>query len=166
MARRRPRTELSKSTRENQERLVELLGASPDLTLRLVRIGPRGRIGVLLVAIAGLYDSAFVSEQVVAPIVACGRRDGLTRTSAVSMIEGALVTASEVRTVQTLNEIIDEVLAGNTAVLVDGAERALIVSSAAPPSRSVEEPDSEAIVRGPKVGFNEVLQTTSALIRQ
>lgn len=166
MPRRRSKEGISKAVEDNQTRVRDVLGTSPDVVCRLFGVGPRGRVRVLLVAIEGLYDPVFVSEQVVAPIQACGRETFLTRTNAFKHIAQALVSASDLQETASFDEAVDAVLSGNAVLFVEGSDHALIVPAADPPHRAIEQPGAETVVRGPKEGFNEVLQTTGALLRR
>lgn len=51
--------------------------------------------------------------------------------------------------------LIDEVLKGNTAILIDGMAKAMIVSSKNLPGRGVSEAETEVSVRGSKESFTE-----------
>lgn len=68
--------------------------------------------------------------------------------------------------VQSLDEVVDQVLAGPVALLVDGLDRAYLIDVRGYPSRSIEEPALEKVLRGPHDGFTETVIFNTALIRR
>lgn len=76
------------------------------------------------------------------------------------------INFTEVNVVDTYDEIVNKVLSGPLALLVDGEDRALIIDARVYPVRSPDEPDLEKVVRGSRDGFTETLVFNTALIRR
>lgn len=57
-------------------------------------------------------------------------------------------------------------LSGIFLLLIDGYAKALLIDSRTYPSRSVEEPEKDKVLRGSKDGFVETLVSNTALIRR
>jgi spore germination protein KA len=76
------------------------------------------------------------------------------------------VTIAQTKEVQIFAEVIDHVLAGEAVLLVDGETTAIVLSAKKWDHRSVEEPLSEAVIRGPRDGFTESIRTNTALLRR
>lgn len=64
-----------------------------------------------------------------------------------------------------LEELLKEVQEGSTALLAEGLPDALLVDTRHIEARSLEEPISEAVLRGPRIGFCESLEKNAALLR-
>lgn len=64
------------------------------------------------------------------------------------------------------DEVIKSVLEGQTVFLFDGHDTAVIIDNKAGEKRTLEEPTTEALIRGPRVGFREDISTNVALLRQ
>ncbi|QSX23345.1 spore germination protein [Priestia megaterium] len=77
-----------------------------------------------------------------------------------------LITTSHISHGQKMPEIIDHILSGDTVLLIDGMKQALFISLRGWDKRSVEEPATEAVVRGPREGFTESLRTNTSLLRR
>ncbi|MCX7614583.1 MAG: spore germination protein [Clostridiales bacterium] len=60
----------------------------------------------------------------------------------------------------------NQILSGNTIILIDGYPKFLIFETFGPESRSVSEPTSQTIVRGPKEGFTEKISTNISQLRR
>ena len=65
-----------------------------------------------------------------------------------------------------MDEIVDQVLSGLIAVVVEGAETAFIVDVRSYPGRTPMEPDTEKVVRGSRDGFVENIIINTALTRR
>ena len=67
---------------------------------------------------------------------------------------------------QQLSEVLEAILEGNTAIFIDGLDIAFIVDVKAWEKRAVAEPDTEAVVRGPREGFVETVNVNLTLLRR
>ncbi|WP_160726212.1 spore germination protein [Bacillus sp. USDA818B3_A] len=72
----------------------------------------------------------------------------------------------EVVTTPDLEEVIAQVLAGQTALVVEKGSKVVLIDSREYPIRSPQEPDIERVVRGPRDGFVETIVFNLALIRR
>ncbi|PLR85952.1 spore germination protein [Bacillus canaveralius] len=72
----------------------------------------------------------------------------------------------EVETTDDLNSAVDTVLAGPTALLVDGVDKVIMIDARTYPVRGPEEPDIERVVRGSRDGFVETIVFNTALTRR
>lgn len=72
----------------------------------------------------------------------------------------------EIEATDDLNKVVDMVLAGPTALIVDGIDQAILIDARTYPARNPEEPDTERVVRGSRDGFVETLVFNTALIRR
>jgi spore germination protein KA len=73
---------------------------------------------------------------------------------------------ASLKEVDNIATFIGEVLDGNVAVFYDNMGKILSVDFKAWNKRSIETPDTEAVLRGPKEGFNENFRTNTSLIRR
>lgn len=72
----------------------------------------------------------------------------------------------ELKMQNKLQDIINEVLDGNTLLLVDGFSDGFIVGAKLLPVRAVMEPPTDIAVKGPREGFIEDIKTNMALVRK
>ncbi|MEN0643152.1 spore germination protein [Alkalicoccobacillus gibsonii] len=72
----------------------------------------------------------------------------------------------ELSKAKDLDQVIEEVLAGPCALIVEGFSFAIIMDTREYPVRSPEEPDTEQVIRGSKDGFVETIVMNAALIRR
>ena len=67
---------------------------------------------------------------------------------------------------EDLNEVVDQVLAGPSALVVEGIDQMIIIDTRTYPVRSPEEPDLERVVRGSRDGFVETIVFNTSLTRR
>ncbi|MED3624134.1 spore germination protein [Neobacillus thermocopriae] len=81
------------------------------------------------------------------------------------ILKEKMISISSVNETTELDEVVSNVLKGNTVLLVDGVSKAIIFDSKGGDRRTVSEPTTESVVRGPREGFTEVIRTNTALVR-
>ena len=86
-------------------------------------------------------------------------------SSAKELIEKAL-SSIEASTDSDLSSIVKAVLSGQTAIICEKFNEALILDYRTYPSRGVDEPDKEKVLRGSHDGFVETIVFNTALIRR
>jgi len=111
-----------------------------------------------IIFIDSLCDKKAVAESVVKPLVKLKEKD----FSAISRA----VISTEIKNTCDLKEVINEILLGNSALLIDGEEKALIIEYKQFEKRPVTEPPTSVTLRGPREGFVENIVTNISLIRR
>src|SRR5690606_35876901 len=81
-------------------------------------------------------------------------------------VKDHVLTINEVSVQTNLVQIITAILSGESALLLEGEDQALICNTRGWEHRGIEEPATEAAVRGARVGFNEILRSNTAQIRR
>ena len=72
----------------------------------------------------------------------------------------------EITTEDDLNKVVDTVLSGPTALVIDGVDEVILIDARTYPVRGPEEPDTERVVRGARDGFVETIVFNTALTRR
>ncbi len=72
----------------------------------------------------------------------------------------------EVEVEDQYDKIVVSLLSGMFVLFVEGYEKAILIDSRTYPSRSVEEPEKDKVLRGSKDGFVETIVFNTALIRR
>ena len=93
------------------------------------------------------------------------KEDFKSISSAQELIERAL-SSIEASTDTDIDSIVKAVLSGQTAMLCESFNEALILDYRTYPSRGVDEPDKEKVLRGSHDGFVETIVFNTALIRR
>lgn len=167
-----PRDEaLEKSLSRNTAKLKEILGESPDIIYRTVTISHQALTArALLIFIDGLTDKTVINENILKPLMTDLEPDPKTKGAdargMLGMIRDKILFVGGVEQNKALPDLVDAVLSGDSVLLVDGMKEALIISTRGWEKRSLTEPESEVIVKGPRSGFVETMRTNTALLRR
>jgi spore germination protein len=146
--------------------LKELFQHCEDAVFRGLLIG--GRRPALLLFIDGMVQSDRVEQSILEPLVRWGDPEGVPGAHAdlPTWLEAAGVTTTQSEAARTVGQAVDAVLGGDTLLLVDGVGHGVTLSTPGWKQRAVDEPSSEAMIRGPREGFVETLRTNTSLLRR
>ncbi|MBE3568630.1 MAG: spore germination protein [Bacillales bacterium] len=136
------------------------LGTSFDLGVRKLKII---RKNVHIYYVNGLCDTTFITAIL---MYLTRLNDTEKNTIRVKEIVENRIVNQSVQKVKTIDEMVDQVLSGLVAVLVEGEEEAFIVDVRHYPGRTPEEPDTEKVVRGSRDGYVENIIMNTALTRR
>ena len=83
-----------------------------------------------------------------------------------STIENDKACISELALKYTMEESVQIMLTGDAVMFVDGCGFAIKIPGSGYPAMSVQETDSEKVIRGSNEGFSDSIKTNTALIRR
>ncbi|MHB1685130.1 MAG: spore germination protein, partial [Bacilli bacterium] len=72
----------------------------------------------------------------------------------------------QVQIVKKMKDAVRYILSGPLVIFIDGYEDVLLIDTRIYPMRSIQEPEVERVVRGPRDGFTETMLINVALIRR
>lgn len=124
-----------------------------------------------LIFLDGLVDNQIIDSDVMKPLLNVGNKGTFPYTNIPlkemeSFLRDPLIYVTQISLGKTMKEIVDHILSGDTILLLDGINQSLIITTQGWEMRSVEEPATEAVIRGPREGFTENLRTNTSLIRR
>ena len=151
---------ISASLSENEALLRSIYCNCFDAVFRPFSIGGKKR--ALLVYIEGLSNVEEINDSVLAPLI----RENATDLCGIEEIIEKKISASSVRKVETIADCVASLSCGNPILLVEQESYALSLGLAKWKQRSIEEPSAEVVLRGPREGFIETLQTNTSLLRR
>ena len=67
---------------------------------------------------------------------------------------------------ENIAEVIGDILTGSAAIISDTEKKAALFEVKGFQARALSEPSSEAVIKGPKTAFIEIMRTNTALIRR
>src|SRR5690606_31406735 len=85
--------------------------------------------------------------------------------SSFDRVEDQLLATSQLSEVSSMDKAVDAILDGNAVLFIDGSRQAIILKVKGGIRRSVEEPETEAVIRGPREGFTENIRVNTSLLR-
>lgn len=156
------RRPISEQIEENKTYLNDKLGVGVSFDVG-VHDFYVGGTRLLLYYINGFADS-LVLTQIMQDLN--NLRDRHLREEMFDYLFSKYIPFFQLTVVQTTDEFLDKLLAGQVGLIIDQSSKAIIMDAKVLPGRSPEEPDTERIVRGAHDGFTENLVTNAVLTRR
>ncbi|WP_072735606.1 spore germination protein [Paenibacillus sp. ov031] len=151
----------------------ETFAQNADVHIREFTIrGTNTRAAVMY--IDGLVDQQLIDEHLITPLMIRGvpelQQGSFLHPADIHQIKNylsnQLLPVSQIQETESLQELALGVLGGKNALLVDGMQGALLIGTPKGISRNIEEPLSEALLRGPRIGFTEHLSDNTGILRR
>ncbi|GIQ71132.1 spore germination protein [Xylanibacillus composti] len=152
---------LSESLEENCEVLKEAFRSCYDVVFREVI---HERTEAILVYIEGIVQSQLLDNHLLRPLLIDLAAESQSKPT-LDSLEKETITLSKISRTSKMREAVEGILSGNAVLLLDGFAEGFVLEVKGGIRRSVEEPTTEAVIRGPREGFNESIQTNTSLIR-
>lgn len=141
---------------------------SKDVVIRKLLVGGEVGVPVALVYIDGLVNAKLINDDIIKPLLFGGSLlDTISgKQKSIGAIKDSFLAINEIEEVKNLTLAMNGALSGDVALFVDGADSALILNSKGWEKRSITEPASEAVIRGPRESFIENMRTNTSLLRR
>ena len=150
---------LSINLEENIQFISSLYQGNSDVIFRTLVVGEKD---ATIIYIDGLSDIQKLDDQVLTTLL---DRNEFDETDFLLSVKNRL-PISNIKRISTLAACIDAIANGNPVLLFDGFEEALSLGLVKFEMRSIEEPQAETAIRGPREGFTESLGVNTSLIRR
>jgi hypothetical protein len=163
-------SDLSGNLDQDKQALVGVLGQGPDINYRHIMIPTLNNCRALIVNIKGLINTTELEDSVIAPLTAKDLPGDQTKKGSqpqtLSLLMESGLSVSEVKQSNLWADICDYIVGGDSVLLVDGYDYALILANRGWKVRSISEPTTEVETRGPKDCFVEDIMMNMAMIRR
>jgi spore germination protein KA len=163
---------VNKDIKQNVLKLQDMLGKSTDFVLReFVFTINDNKINACICFIYGIGDKIFIDENILKPLmvnihIVNHKEDSIENQDVLNYLKTNLLNVHKLNEEKNLDKVIDGLLSGNTALLIDGFDAALVISTKHFESRSIEQPETEISIRGSHEGFVENIRTNIQLLRR
>jgi spore germination protein KA len=163
--------DISIDLNENKENLHTLLQGCSDAVFKEFAFGPNRDNQGLILYFDGLTDRNEIEENILKPVLL---EVNMINTdiypdkpyNLLNYLKNSVLAVTELKNTKTLQEICHHISSGDTVVLIDGYDQGLVIGTRSWQTRSIQTPDSEVVIRGPKEGFTETIRFNTALLRR
>lgn len=163
------RVSLSSRLQNNVRDFKSMFQGADDFLVKEFYLGGRPSLKVAVLYLESLVDEAAIQQFLTEPLMIWSRPNfagELAGKDVIREVTSRLIPAQDISEVSDLDEIVMQLLEGNTVLLLDGCTTALGMEAKGWPSRGVQETQVEVTLRGPRHSFNETLQDNVALVRR
>lgn len=151
---------LSPSIAENRDVLKAVFRDCSDVAFRDIKTP---HVTGMVVFIDGIVKAENLRDGALLPLL-----ENLQNGSAPCTpdnLEDSVLTLPQLSAVKTYSDVIEALLKGNATLFLEGFKESLILDVKGGTRRGVEEPATEASIRGPREGFIESLGVNLGLLR-
>lgn len=158
---------LSKDLNINIETIKQIMGYPRDILAREFTLCSGFEIKAAVLAMAGLSKNDMVNEQILGNLLEDERFKGCKNIiNLFEQIKQHTLPNINIQEEVTFETIINQLINGNSILFLNGIDRALVIGSPGWKERSVSQPITENVIRGPRDGFTENIEINIALIRR
>lgn len=122
-------------------------------------------INFFAIFVEGMTDEEIVNKNLISMII--NYKEDITKgNKLLDFLSNNVISIGDISSTYKVGEALEGVLYGDTLLLVEGAEKAIILNTKGWKTRSIQEPQAETVLRGPREGFNESIITNISMIRR
>jgi len=111
-----------------------------------------------------MVNSILINDHILEPLMTSRELD--RPGDPLQIARDFVIPVNEQKDLPDLSELYSELLSGSAILLADGSSSALAFGVKNLPARSIQEPESEKVLKGPREGFTENIMVNLALIRK
>ncbi|MGW9527764.1 spore germination protein [Paenibacillus terrae] len=153
----------------NLQQIKELTSNSPDFLIRRFSLGLKADVPAAIVFLDSMVKTDTVNELVMKSLLRPSAEVATEVESAqglYSRIQGHALELGEVKECDDWNSMMEQLLMGDTIILLEGCTKAIACGTRGGEARAVNEPTTQSVVRGSKEGFVESVFTNVSLVRR
>ncbi|OZB97941.1 spore germination protein [Paenibacillus sp. XY044] len=160
-----PNLPLSRHLVHNEHMLKTMFERCSDIVFRDVTL--QGNTKLLLIYVDGMIDKDIIQSVILKPLMYDGIPQGIGPIDSIAqMCDQQLFAVLQTEKVHTFQDAADHILKGYLAILADGEASVLLTNVSQYETRSIEEPSTEASLRGTRESFTESLRTNTTMLRR
>ena len=146
---------ISKNLDSSLDKIKDTLSSS-DVEFCNIRIN---KTSACLIFIKDIVDKQLIGELIIKPLHTYKKEINFNQLF-------SLFLNPEKQKILDLNEVITAVVAGKTLLLIDGLDCAIAFDVLKFEKRSIQEPPTSTVIKGPREGFVESLNVNVSMIRR
>ena len=148
-----------KNKLENDIKKIKKIFDSDDLITKELVIGNKN---AALIFLDGLINKELLEENVIRPL----KKVNVLSRPYKAKIESVIYYCEDLVCYDNTEELIESIASGDIGFLISGAESYFMLSIKKYNMRSVDEPPTETVLKGPREGFVEDFKTNLTLLRR
>lgn len=155
---------LYKSLEDNINTLKQIFIDDDTFKIKKIRNNHNQNIKYCIAYFEGLVDSKLINVDVIKPLIIS--EEDFNEDNIIDKIVNNILYIDEIKNSMNIKAIVEAVSYGDTLLLIDGIDKALILNTKGHKYRDILEPATEKVLSGPREGFNESLTMNISMIRR
>ncbi len=163
-------TKVYKNLDKNHQAIKNILVDCDDIVYRHIKIGTEGNYRAVVVSVDGMTDKEVLNDYIFKNLMVNSRiappNTGILKKRISDIIKDKTLSVNELKEVETIEQAVVDILSGDTAIILDDYDKIIVISSKGWNTRGISQPETEAVIRGPREGFIETIRVNTAMIRR
>ncbi|AZN41263.1 spore germination protein [Paenibacillus albus] len=155
---------VSPELEQNEQLLQDTFDNCSDIVFRKVRHSGDGdgeKREWMVIFLSSLVNEQLIDDQILKPLILMPTDKQLS----IDACAEAFLSAGTIEVTAKMKDIVRQLLNGYAIVFAQTEQKAMMVKASGIKQRSLEEPSSEPVIRGPRDGFIENIGTNLGLLR-
>lgn len=160
---------MSRMLKNNIKQLEEIFCGDNDFVCRCFELQAFKKTAASIFYIDGLASAETINSSILNPLMIESRKLPDLEDRRFYKMEEVCDLFLLSGSIEIGNDILKAchaILTGDTVLMIDGIDKFTVVSTKGFDKRSVIEPETETVVRGPREGFTELIRTNTSLLRR
>jgi spore germination protein KA len=157
---------LAKSIDENIELFQNNFHNDDTLIIRRFQNKYLSTADCCVIYIDGMVNTEILNENIIQPVLHHNLEEKINPNKLLKELQSKIIISNNVNVSNDIEKLVHSLIEGDTIFLLDRYDEALIISTKGWQTRSISEPESARVVRGPKEGFTEAIMINLTLIRR
>ncbi len=158
--------EIPKEIQGLKNKLQDSFNNCSDFVMREITIGKERKQKLLIAFIDGLVNKQLINSDILHPLMIEAASVEIRNKNVMELIQCQWLNSCEIDEVSDFEQSLDHMLSGDVVIFIEGEKTGIKVVMRHWDKRSVEQPQTESVVRGPREGFTETLRTNTSLLRR
>ncbi|ENK0838355.1 spore germination protein [Clostridium botulinum] len=152
--------------KENLDLINDRIGKNNIVVTKSLLIGNEEQLEGAIVYINGLASKDIIDRDVLHPLMLHIKENLKDKPNLMEYISKKYITMSNTKIEKDINNILSSLKRGQTALLLENSDEAIIIDTSSGDYRSISEPTNESSIRGSREGFIEKLETNTSIIKR
>jgi len=157
---------LRKSIEHNIDLITSIFSNDETLVVRRFQNKFLAAAKCCIIYFEGMIDKEIINENIIKPVLDNDLSQGISVNNLLDELQYKILINNYIKVYEDIDNVVQAVISGDVIFFLDGYEQALVIRANGWEKRSITEPESEKVVRGPREGFTESIETNLALIRR
>lgn len=123
-------------------------------------------LSVAIAYVEGIVNDTSIHDFIVDSILDSDVKTERAPEEFLKTLTSEVVAMGPIQKSKQWEQLYTALMDGNTILLIDGIDEVIMIDTQGGEQRSIEEPESQVSVRGPRDGFTESLRTNTSLVRK
>ncbi|SDX50159.1 spore germination protein [Paenibacillus sp. CF384] len=153
---------LTSDLEQNELLFKRIFDKDADIVFRTVRSA--GQKQWIVIFFSCSIEEEMIDKHILQPLIARNNQHEQSQVQA-ETLDDLFITAAKTYVTSSVTEIVNHLLDSHAIVLTRADSHAVMIKVKGSKQRSLEEPSSEPVIRGPRDGFIESISTNIGLLR-